>query len=60
MDRPTRLEDLCAADLKAALAASCDSLTDDQLLAITAFIDRVGGVQNARHAVEMLSRMEAA
>jgi len=42
------------------LSADLNQLEDDEVLAIKDFVLRVGGVRNARLAVEMLSRLEQA
>jgi hypothetical protein len=55
-----RLQDLSAAEIKAALASTGDDLTDEQVLAIREFVVRVGGVENARLAVDMLADLERA
>lgn len=55
-----RIDDLCAADMKAILSADLDQLDDDQILAIKDFVIRVGGLRNARMAVEMLRQLENA
>jgi hypothetical protein len=60
MDESFRIDDLSAADLKAILSVDLDQLDDDEVLAIKDFVLRVGGVRNARLAVEMLNRMEDA
>jgi hypothetical protein len=54
------IDDLSAADMKAILSADLDQLDDDQVLAIKDFVIRVGGVRNARLAVEMLRKIEEA
>jgi hypothetical protein len=60
MDDYLRIDDLSAADLRAILSADLDQLEDDEVLAIKDFVVRVGGVRNARMAVEMLNRLEEA
>ena len=60
MDDYLRIDDLSAADLRAILSADLDQLEDDEVLAIKDFVVRVGGVRNARMAVEMLNRLEDA
>jgi hypothetical protein len=60
MDESFRIDDLSAADLKAILSVDLDQLDDDEVLAIKDFVLRVGGVRNARMAVEMLNRLEDA
>jgi hypothetical protein len=57
---PLRLEDLPTVEIKAALCASGEELSDDQILAIREFVIRVGGLENARLAVEMLAELERA
>ncbi len=46
--------------MKAILSADLDQLDDDQVLAIKDFVIRVGGLRNARMAVEMLRQLEDA
>lgn len=58
MDDYFRLDGLNATDLKAILSTDLDQLTDDEVLAIKDFVVRVGGVRNARLAVEMLAEIE--
>ena len=60
MDDFLPIDDLSAADLKAILSVDLDQLDDDEVLAIKDFVLRVGGVRNARLAVDMLSRLEDA
>jgi hypothetical protein len=60
MDDFLRIDDLSAADLRAILSVDLDQLDDDEVLAIKDFVLRVGGVRNARLAVEMLGRLEDA
>jgi hypothetical protein len=54
------IDDMSAADMKAILSADLDQLDDDQVLAIKDFVIRVGGLRNARIAVEMLRQLEDA
>jgi hypothetical protein len=54
------IDDLSASDMKAILSADLDQLDDDQVLAIKDFVIRVGGLKNARIAVEMLRQLEDA
>ncbi|HTU24793.1 MAG TPA: hypothetical protein VMF30_05320 [Pirellulales bacterium] len=60
MDDYLRIDDLSAADLRTILSTDLDQLSDDEVLAIKDFVMRVGGVRNARMAVEMLHRLEDA
>jgi hypothetical protein len=55
-----RIEDLSVDELKAVLVAAVDDLTEEQIQAIENFIDRVGGLDNATLAIEMLSHLEKA
>jgi hypothetical protein len=55
-----RVDDLNAEDMKAILSANVEQLDDDQVLAIKDFVHRVGGLRNARMAVEMLRQLEDA
>jgi hypothetical protein len=54
------IDDMSAADMKAILSADLEQLDDDQVLAIKDFVIRVGGLRNARIAVEMLRQLEDA
>ena len=60
MDDYFRIDDLSAAEMKSILSADLDQLDDDQVLAIKDFVIRVGGLRNARMAVEMLKQLEQA
>jgi hypothetical protein len=60
MDEYFRIDDLSAGDMKSILSADLDQLDDDQVLAIKDFVIRVGGLRNARMAVEMLKELEQA
>jgi len=54
------IDDMSAADMKSILSADLEQLDDDQVLAIKDFVIRVGGLRNARMAVEMLRQLEDA
>ena len=45
--------------LDAALRASIEGVTPQQLLAVHEFIQRIGGADNARAALQMLSELES-
>lgn len=60
MPEPMRIDHLSAAEIRTALAADGDLLSEEQALAIQDFIGRVGGVENARRAVQMLAELEQA
>lgn len=57
---PSPVSDLTAAEIKAVLSISSDRLDEEQALAIQAFIDEIGGLENARAAVDFLSKLEEA
>ena len=54
------IDDLTAQEIQTVLAAQVDDLSDEQALALRDFIERIGGIENATAAVEMLSRLEDA
>lgn len=60
MSDPLRVQDLSAKALAAALNSADSDTTPEQLLAIEQFVDRIGGIANARLAIEMLSQLERA
>ncbi|MBI3465670.1 MAG: hypothetical protein HY000_21845 [Planctomycetes bacterium] len=60
MNDPARIQDLSAAALAAALDSVDSDTTPEQLLAIEQFVKRIGGIANARLAIEMLSEIERA
>ncbi len=60
MLEPRRLEDLTVDQLKTVLAVAEDEVSDEQLLAIRDFVWRLGGIAQARRAVELLRKMRPA
>jgi hypothetical protein len=60
MNVPLRLQDLSAGALATALNSADSDTTPEQLLAIEQFVNRIGGIENARLAIEMLSQIERA
>jgi len=53
-------DDLKTTEIKAALAAAGNKLTDEQVLAIQEFIARVGGVDKANSAIKTLGKIQKA
>jgi len=60
MSRFTRIQDLTAAEIEAAIEAADVEMGVDEMLAVDEFVDRIGGIANARLAIEMLSKLEDA
>ncbi len=60
MDRFTRIQDLTAAEIEAAINAADVELGVEEIFAVREFVDQIGGVANARLAIEMLSKLEDA
>jgi hypothetical protein len=53
-----RIEDLSAEQIRAVLALYVNDLTDDEILTIQDFIERIGGRENAELTVKMLGQLE--
>jgi hypothetical protein len=60
MNDRLRLQDLSAEAIAAVLSSTDCDTTPEQLLAIEQFVERIGGIANARLAIEMLSQLERA
>ncbi|HEY4312461.1 MAG TPA: hypothetical protein VGN12_23640 [Pirellulales bacterium] len=60
MDRFMRIQDLTPAEIEAAIDAADVELGIEEILAVREFVDQIGGVANARLAIEMLSKLEDA
>jgi hypothetical protein len=60
MSRFTRIQDLSAEEIESAIASTDVDLGVDDLLAVQDFIEQIGGIGNARLAIEMLSKLEDA
>lgn len=58
MSSEIRIQDLPAHQIAHLLATEGKDLTKEQAVALGDFIDRVGGLENALSAVEMLSQLE--
>ncbi len=56
MEEIIRIQDLSAAEIRAAL----DEVDADKRIAVEIFLERIGGLENARLAIEMLSQLENA
>lgn len=57
MSNPHSIENLSADEIRVALATA---MSDEEMEAIQAFIEKVGGIDNAILAVEMLYDLEDA
>jgi len=55
-----RIQDLAADEIAELLAMEGSDLTESQAADLRDFVTKVGGLQNAYSAVEMLSQLEAA
>jgi hypothetical protein len=55
---PLRLDDLSAAELQAMLSSEVDSLLDEEKYAVEDFVERIGGMENARLAAETLLQLQ--
>jgi hypothetical protein len=60
MNEHVRIQDLSAAEIAAAIAASHAELSMEELLAVEEFVDRIGGIRNAQLAIDMLYKLEDA
>ena len=60
MSDTRRLEDLSVEELKSVLLAGDCQLSDEQLMAVRDYVWRVGGIQYARRAVQVLSTINRA
>lgn len=60
MDDQQAISGLSAEALRAQLAANLNDLSDEQIEAVEDFILRIGGIENAMLAVEMLDEIERA
>ena len=60
MTDQNRLENLDADGIAAALSACGNDMSQEQAVAISQFIENIGGIENAMLAVEMLKELEAA
>ncbi len=56
---PFHIDDLPAEQIRAALTVDLGELPEEEAYAIQDFIDRIGGMDNALSAVEMLEELEA-
>jgi len=55
-----RIDSLSADELRAALSVDLDELTEEEAFAIRDFVDRIGGIDNAYLAIELLEELEEA
>jgi hypothetical protein len=60
MSRFIRVQDLTPAEIEAAIDAADFDLGVDEILAVREFVDDIGGIANARLAIEMLTKLEDA
>ncbi len=54
-----RIDDLPAAEIKALVEAAPEQLPGSVAAAVGDFVERIGGIENARLAVEMLEHLES-
>ncbi|MEW4562800.1 hypothetical protein AB1K70_09750 [Bremerella sp. JC770] len=52
------IENLPARELEILMEFGQDLLSPSELLGVQLFIQRIGGMQNARQAIEMLKKLE--
>ncbi len=52
------IENLPAQELEILMEYGQDLLSPSELLGVQLFIQRIGGMQNARQAIEMLKKLE--
>ena len=57
MSQDTRIEDMSPAAIAQLLAVPDYLLNEDQATAVCDFVDRIGGIENAWLAVELLSQI---
>lgn len=55
---PRPVDQWNAAKLKSALLDEHSELTDEEVAAVKAFIEQIGGLENAQAAVELLQELE--
>jgi hypothetical protein len=60
MSEVYRVEDLSADEIRELLVAEGNELSPSQALALRDFIDRIGGIENAALAVDLLDDLEHA
>ena len=60
MSHSTRIQDRSPADISAAIEATDLDLSFEELIEVEDFVDRIGGLANARLAIQMLERLEEA
>ena len=60
MIEPYRVEDLASDEIRELLAAEGNDLTDQEAVALRDFIYRIGGIENAVLAIDLLDELEKA
>jgi hypothetical protein len=60
MSRFLRVQDLTPAEIEAAINSADFDLGVDEMLAVREFVEDIGGIANARLAIEMLTKLEDA
>jgi hypothetical protein len=60
MSEPYRVEDLASDEIRELLAADGNDLTDQEAVALRDFIYRIGGIENAVLAIDLLDELERA
>jgi hypothetical protein len=60
MNEPVRIENRSVSEIKAALETVGVDLPPEQLKAVELFVQKIGGISNARMALAMLADLEKA
>lgn len=60
MEEEYRIEDMRADEIAELLAEDIDDLSEQQAEALRDFIQRIGGIETALEAIEMLAEIERA
>jgi hypothetical protein len=55
-----RIDSLSTDELRAALSVDLNELPEEEAFAIRDFVDRIGGIENAYLAIELLEELEEA
>ena len=60
MSQSTRIQDLSPAEISSAIEATGLDLSFEELIEVEDFVERIGGLANARLAVRMLGTLDEA
>jgi hypothetical protein len=60
MSEPYRVEDLASDEIRELLATEGEDLTEQEAVALRDFIYRIGGIENAVLAIDLLDELENA